>query len=110
MQRYNLKVAFFLYKRKLARWITLYNNVNSLIQKPIPEEAFKKVGKRTLEDEETGFDEQHLILQPIPNNRVKVIGFRVLSVLSFILCLIVIVTEATVIFNYEYTLLYFVSF
>lgn len=29
--RYQFKLAFFLYKRKKAKWLTLFNNVNQYV-------------------------------------------------------------------------------
>lgn len=33
--RYQFKLAFFMYKRKKSKWLSLYNKVDSLIEKPV---------------------------------------------------------------------------
>lgn len=33
--RYQFKVLFFLYKRKKAKWVSLFDSIEKLIQKPI---------------------------------------------------------------------------
>lgn len=39
--RYQLKLSFFLYKRKKAKWFSLFENVDKLIKKPIDPEQIK---------------------------------------------------------------------
>lgn len=50
-----------------------------------------------------------LALKPKPNSIKKLIMFRILALLSFLFCLLVIITEATVIVDPEKTLVYFVN-
>ena len=95
-------MAFFLYKRKKSRWITVQTNIDSLIATPVNyNEAYLKRKVETMKLEE-------MALQPKPNSTKKLIGFRILSVLGLALCAFVLITEATVIINPKYTLLYFI--
>jgi ABC-type microcin C transport system permease subunit YejE len=57
--------------------------------------------------EDTSLDD--LLLKAKPNSIKKLIAFRILAVLSLLFCLLVLITEATVIFDPEKTLVYFVN-
>lgn len=110
MIRYTLKCQYFLYKRKKARWVTLFNKVDDLIERPVvyeQEYLLRDIRKMDFGNADVvNLDE--LVLKPKTNHPKRVTFFRVLSILGFVLCGIVIVTEGTVIFNYKYTLLYWV--
>lgn len=96
-----------MYKRKKAKWLTTFNNVDNAIIKPVeysesdikPRPGFN-INDAKLED---------LKLKPKPNSIKKLILFRILAVLSLLFCLLVLITEATVIVDPEKTLVYFVS-
>lgn len=53
---------------------------------------------------------EDMCLRPKDNNRTKLILFRILSIFTFLICLIVIVTHATALVAHEYSILYWVSF
>jgi hypothetical protein len=101
--RYTFKVTFFLYKRKKSRWISLYDKIDSLIEKPVNfEDSYlrKNIDQCSLEN---------MILKPKQNQTKRVIMYRIGSLFALLFCLFVLITEATVIINPEYTLVYFVS-
>jgi hypothetical protein len=110
--RYQLKVSFFLYKRKKARWVSLFETVDKLIKKPID---FDQVKLRTDQDKKKVLSEDKpitlddMILKPTDNDAKKITKFRVLSVMSMLFCALIIVTEATVIVHPTYTLFHWVS-
>jgi len=49
-----------------------------------------------------------MILKPKPNDKKQITTFRIMSMLSLIYCLFVLTTEATVIYDPHYTLMYLV--
>lgn len=104
--RYQFKVAYFMYKRKKSKWITLFNNVDQLVEKPIIYED--KHFKDTINKELDNIALNDLALKSKPNSMIKLILFRLLAVLSLIFCLLVIETEATVIIDPTKTVLYYV--
>ena len=52
--RYQLKVAYFLYKRKKARWISLFDHIDSLIEKPVNLDKAKLDVPTAKDDSEKG--------------------------------------------------------
>jgi hypothetical protein len=102
--RYQFKVNEFLYKRKKARWVTLYSNIHLIIQEPGKfEESYLK---KKFSDK---FELDEMVLKPLKNNIVKLLAFRFLSVLSLLFCLFMLATEATVLFNTQKTVPYIVN-
>jgi hypothetical protein len=106
--RYQFKVAYFNYKKKKAKWLTIFNKVNSLVETPIKYEdrdlqipSSQQLSSITLDD---------LVLKPKPNSIKKMIAYRFLAFLSLLFCLLVLVTEATIIADPSKTLVYFVIF
>lgn len=95
-----------MYKRKKAKWITCYDTVDGVVEKPIEfTEADAKL-KPGFKFEEASLDD--LKLKAMANSKKKLIGYRVLAVLALMFCLMVLITEATVIANPEKTLVYLV--
>eukprot|EP00347_Sterkiella_histriomuscorum_P020171 403338832 len=104
--RYQFKLAFFMYKRKKSKWLTTYNIVDNVVVKPIEysEDDIKvkpgfNLNDATLDD---------LKLKAKPNSLKKIILYRILAVLSLLFCLLVLITEATVIVDPEKTIVYFI--
>lgn len=96
-----------MYKRKKSKWMTTYNSVDSVIEKPVEySESDIKVKPGTKVDD---IKLEDLKLKAKPNSIKRLIIFRVLAVLSLLFCLLVLITEATVIADPEKTLVYFVS-
>jgi len=100
-------VQYFLVKRKKSRWHTLYEKVNSLIETPVNFD--KTYMNRDLDDPHELPKLDEMVLRPKPNNQKEIKTYRILSMLSLIFCLFVIVTEAIVIYDPQYTLMYIVS-
>lgn len=105
--RYQFKVQYFLVKRKKSRWHTLYDKVNSLIETPVNFD--KAYMNRDLEDPHELPKLDEMVLKPKPNDQKEIKTYRILSILSLIFCLFVIATEATVIYDPQFTLMYIVS-
>lgn len=95
-----------MYKRKKAKWLTCFNNVDSVIEKPVEYKESDIKLNPAFKIEDANLDD--LILKSKPNSMKKLIFFRILSVLSLLFCLMVLITEATVIVDPEKTIVYFV--
>ena len=72
------------------------------------DEAYLKrdIEKDIVDDQE--MKDEFLKLKPKPNIAKRITKYRILSMLCFLLCALVLVTEATVIYDFHYTLPYFV--
>ena len=100
--RNKFNIAFFLYKRKKSRWVTLYATVKSLTEQPVEfEDAYLKKNISACKVDT-------MVIKPQPNDMKNLILYRGLSILCFIVCLLVILTQATSLFAYKYTFLYLV--
>lgn len=98
--RNKFNIAFFLYKRKKSRWVALYDTVTSLTEQPIEfEDSYLKNNNSKV-----------MVIKPQPNDLKKLVLYRGLSILCFIVCLLVILTQATSLFDYKYTFLYLVRY
>lgn len=95
--RYQFRVAYFLYKRKKSRWMSLFDKVNSLIEQPVTYEE-KYLTKDLTELDDLPVLDQ-MALRPKANEKKEIWTFRIASMLSLIYCLFVLATEATVIFD-----------
>ena len=105
-QRNRFNIAYFLYKRKKSRWLTLNETINTLIILPLPETIEEKYLKQPI-NSNCKIDD--MLLKPLPNNMAKLVMSRILSVICFLVCLLVIATEATSLFDHKYSFLYWVS-
>jgi hypothetical protein len=77
--------------------------VNSLVETPIQyEEAYLKKNPKDCRLED-------MALKPKANETKKLVALRMLSVLCFIACILVIITQATALFAHKYSFLYFVK-
>ena len=108
LKRYQLKLAFFHYKRKKARWLTLYNKIDKIVEKPFKEYE-ESYTKRKIEDTDQNFSLEEMVLRPTKSSTKLLIFYRILSGLSILLCLLILVTEATIIYDFKYTLPYYVN-
>ncbi len=97
-------MLFFLYKRKKAKWVSLFDSIEKLIQKPID---FEQVKKRAAGGEDATLDD--MILKPTENNARKITLARIAAISTMLFSILIIVTEATVVFHPTYTLFHFVS-
>eukprot|EP00347_Sterkiella_histriomuscorum_P021826 403332633 len=108
--RYQLKVSFFLYKRKKAKWVSLFEKVDRLVQKPLDwdriRERVNQDKKDKIKDNDKNISLDDLILRPIPNNQRKIWLSRVGTIISILFSLLVLSTEGLMIYNPEYTLMY----
>ena len=105
--RFQFRVQYFLYKRKKSRWMTTFDTVNKLIEQPVTyTDAYLKKDLDKVDDIPV-LDE--MALKPKANDKKQITTYRILSILSLIFCLFVITTEATVIYDPKYTLMYLVS-
>lgn len=52
---------------------------------------------------------EDMALKPLANDKKKITTYRILSMLSLVFCLFFLATEATVIWDPKYTLMYIVS-
>lgn len=89
-----------MYKRKKARWITLFDKIDKIIEKPIdytPEYLTKEIKSNKSDAGELSVGE--LVLKPLPSSAKKLWLYRVLAVLALLFCLVVLATEATVIYD-----------
>ncbi len=68
--RYQLKVAFFLYKRKKARWTSLFESIDNLIQKPIKfdDDKISTNFPKNKEQEPLKVSLDEMVLKPKPND------------------------------------------
>lgn len=95
-----------MYKRKKAKWLTCYNTVDGVVEKPIEFSESDVKLRPGFKFEDASLED--LKLKAMANSKKKLIGYRVLAVLSLLFCLMVLITEATVIANPEKTLVYLV--
>lgn len=87
--------------------MTTFDTVNRLIEQPVTyTDAYLKKDLDKVDDIPV-LDE--MALKPKANNKKQITTYRILSILSLIFCLFVITTEATVIYDPQYTLMYLVS-
>lgn len=100
--RNKFKIAFFLYKRKKSRWVTLYQKVMSLIEEPKADIDPEYLRKKNLKIEE-------MELKSRPNNTYKLAFYRFLSVFIALISLIVLITQSLALFKPDYSPIYYVS-
>ena len=90
--RNQFKIAYFNYKRKKSRWMHVKNNINSLVIQPVEyDEAYLNKDIKNIEKLE------EMALKPMPNDQRRIRIYRTLSIASFLFCIFILVTEATVI-------------
>ena len=107
--RYQYRVSYFLYKRKKSRWMSTYEKINSLIQLPVTyEDSYLNKNLDGSKNEDLPHLED-MALKPLANDKKKITTYRILSMLSLVFCLFFLATEATVIWDPKYTLMYIVS-
>jgi hypothetical protein len=109
--RYKHKQAFFQYLRKKSRWMELFNDVDSIIKKPVNfqrEKLTRRVSVLKLEgqDNPEAVDDNKLTLKPMEAHRTMKIGLRCVAVFCLIWAALILVTETTLIWSPEYTIVY----
>lgn len=104
--RNQFRIQYFLYKRKKSRWNETFESIIRLIEDPKIEKSYLERDLDKLEDLPV-LDE--MSIKPKPNDKKQITMYRLLSILSLIYCLFVLTTEATVIYDPHYTLMYLVS-
>ena len=96
---------YFLYKRKKSRWMTTFDSIIFIIKEPVFDKTYLE---RDLDKQENLPLLDEMAIQPKPNEKKQITTFRILSMISLFFCLFVIITEATVIYDPHYTLMYLV--
>lgn len=91
-------LAFFLYKRKKARWITLFNKIDSIVEKPVnyDQDYLNRSIAQATTDEAINIKED-LVMKAIPSSMKRLVIYRIMAVFAVLFCIFVIVTEATII-------------
>jgi hypothetical protein len=102
--RNKLKSAFFLYSRKKSRWYSLYNEIKTLITE-VPKDLDLKELK-SLKNDRT-IEEMKLV--PRANKSEVIAFFRFLSVLSVLVSIFVLITQALALIKPDYSPLNIVS-
>ena len=112
--RERFRRAYYLYLQKRTRWNSLFAEVDGLIMKPIPEDQIqRKIHAKVVvpHDADGKFDQRQAIedlcLEPRPSKRWKARLCGVLAIAGVVWALLVLITETTLIFDKEKTIVYY---
>jgi hypothetical protein len=95
--RFKLRMAYFFYKRKKARWVSLSNKICSLVEQPIHFTDEYLTRKIDISFEAEGLPALALKLKP--TSRPKALAFKFFACLATLWSLLLLVTETTLLFS-----------
>jgi len=109
--RFKFKVAYFNYRKAKAKWKKLFQHVDKIVQHPVhfdSETLIQNKLKKRKGAVESGEEDFEIALVPIENSSRTQVFFKVMAVVCILYSLMILTTQAIVIFNPEYTLPYWV--
>ena len=111
-RRYQLRLKQFLYARKKARWLSMYNLIRRNIEKPVHfDDAYLR---RKLEYNVNFFgtdfaESASLIVRIKKDSILKVLFCKFMAIVSALWCVFLIISEATLVFNKNGGILRYIS-